>query len=48
MRLGGLPDHGVKQYCSACFDGDYPTRVPSNKQKNRFEYKISQNGRKKK
>lgn len=48
MRLGGLPSGSVKQYCSACFDGDYPTKVPSNKQKNRFEYKISRNGRKKK
>ena len=48
MRLGGKPFDGVKQYCSACFDGDYPTKVPSNKQKNRFEYKISRKGSKKK
>ena len=29
-------------YCSACFDGDYPTAVPREGEKNRFEYKISE------
>ena len=29
-------------YCSACFDGDYPTRVPEQGEKNRFEFKISE------
>ncbi len=39
MQLGGEG----KSYCAACFDGDYPTNIPSNTQKNRFEYKISEN-----
>lgn len=30
-----------KGYCTACFDGDYPTTVPDETQKNRFEQKIS-------
>ena len=29
-------------YCSACFDGKYPTAVPQNNHKNRFEQKLSQ------
>lgn len=29
-------------YCSACFDGDYPTETPAAPQKSRFEYKISE------
>lgn len=28
-------------YCSACFDADYPTAVPSSAEKDRFEFKIS-------
>ena len=28
--------------CSACFDGEYPTRVPEKPAKNRFEQKISE------
>ena len=28
-------------YCKACFDGVYPTKIPSNASKNRFENKIS-------
>lgn len=28
-------------YCSACFDGDYPTAVPTDTRKNRFEQKLS-------
>lgn len=31
-------------YCSACFDNDYPTKIPSNGMKNRFEKKISEKG----
>ena len=27
-------------YCSACFDGDYPTDIPKQGNKNRFEEKI--------
>ena len=30
-----------KGYCTACFDGMYPTATPSETQKNRFEEKIS-------
>lgn len=48
MRLGGDASDGEKRYCSACFDGNYPTKVPANKRKNRFEYKISEKGRRKK
>ena len=29
-------------YCSACFDGNYPTAVPQGNHKNRFEQKLSQ------
>ena len=29
-------------YCSACFDGNYPTPVPQGNHKNRFEQKLSQ------
>lgn len=47
MRLGGEAN-GETKYCSACFDGKYPTKVPTNKRKNRFEYKISDKGRRKK
>lgn len=30
-----------EDYCTACFDGDYPTETPSHTEKNRFEEKIS-------
>lgn len=29
-------------YCTACFSGDYPTQVPTQMHKNKFEQKISQ------
>ncbi len=29
-------------YCSACFDADYPTEVPCDTGKSRFEYRISE------
>ncbi len=50
--LGYLSVNGVKQiakgvcgsgYCTACFDGNYPTPIPSAPMKNRFETKISEN-----
>lgn len=46
--LGYLPKEslcellGSKDYCSACFDGEYPTEIPKNSRKNRFEQKISE------
>lgn len=33
-------------YCSACFDGCYPTEVPTQANKNRFEGKLSERGTK--
>ena len=50
--LGYLSVESVKQiakgvhgtgYCTACFDGKYPTEIPSAPMKNRFETKISEN-----
>ena len=32
---------GNCEYCSACFDGDYPTAVPTDTRKDRFEQKLS-------
>ena len=32
---------GNSDYCSACFNGDYPTRVPTETRKNRFEQRLS-------
>ncbi|MGM9642707.1 MAG: amidophosphoribosyltransferase [Eubacteriales bacterium] len=45
--LGFLPTAGLctltgnREYCSACFTGDYPTEIPKNTYKNRFEEKLS-------
>lgn len=39
-KLGILP--GNDCYCSACFNGDYPTAVPQDTRKDRFEQKLSQ------
>ncbi len=36
-ELVGKPD-----FCSACFDGDYPTAVPADSRKNRFEQRLSE------
>ncbi len=33
---------GNENYCSACFTGTYPTKVPSGTKKNRFEQRISE------
>ncbi len=38
--LATLADCGG--YCSACFDGKYPTAIPSDTRKDRFEVKLSQ------
>ena len=46
--LGYLPVSELKtlaegcEYCSACFDGGYPTPIPANTRKNRFEQKLSE------
>ena len=32
-------------FCSACFDGNYPTAIPTNTCKNRFEQKLSEKER---
>lgn len=32
-------------FCTACFDGEYPTAIPTNTAKNRFETKISEQQR---
>lgn len=39
-RLIGRP--AGEGYCAACFDGAYPTQVPAEGEKNRFEFKISE------
>ena len=36
-RLSGNVD-----YCSACFDGHYPTKIPADTRKNRFEQRLSE------
>lgn len=45
--LGFLPTDALSEligeragYCSACFDGDYPTSIPTDTRKDRFEGKI--------
>lgn len=45
--LGYLPTERLKDlslhsYCSACFDGNYPTRIPDDTRKDRFERKLSE------
>ena len=46
--LGYLPAEslgelaGNKNYCSACFEGRYPTKIPTDTRKNRFEQRLSE------
>ena len=39
---------GSKDYCHACFSGEYPTPIPTHTEKDRFEGKLSQREKKKK
>ena len=38
MLVGGKGE----SFCSACFNGEYPTNVPTETAKNRFEHKINE------
>ena len=46
--LGYLPVEALRElagpeiYCHACFSGDYPTSVPSDTRKDRFEHRLSE------
>ncbi len=42
-KLRLLPGNG--DYCSACFDGLYPTSIPREAEKNRFEQRLSEQNR---
>lgn len=48
--LGYLPIEGLTElvenenFCAACFDGNYPTRIPTDTRKDRFESKLSERG----
>ena len=33
---------GNTEFCSSCFDGVYPTKIPADVRKNRFEQKLSE------
>lgn len=37
---------GSKDYCAACFNGEYPTKIPRDIRKDRFEGKLSENVKK--
>ena len=38
---------GGCDYCSACFNGEYPTRIPTDTRKDRFEQRLSERKKKK-
>ena len=48
--MGYLPIEKLDQlidsedYCAACFQGDYPTKIPADLRKDRFERKLSERG----
>ena len=46
LNVNDLPELAGSSYCSACFDGSYPTDVPSDTRKDRFEQKLSMVGKK--
>ena len=33
---------GCRDYCAACFQGEYPTKIPTDLRKDRFERKLSE------
>ncbi|MBR5508794.1 MAG: amidophosphoribosyltransferase, partial [Lachnospiraceae bacterium] len=33
---------GREEYCAACFHGKYPTKIPKDLRKDRFERKLSE------
>ena len=37
-----LADHTESGFCTACFGGGYPTSIPQDSNKDRFECKISE------
>ena len=45
--LGYLPEESLNlltdnyNFCSACFNGDYPTKIPEDTRKDRFEQRLS-------
>ena len=51
--LGYLPIESLPcltggcDYCSACFNGEYPTRIPTDTRKDRFEQRLSERKKKK-
>lgn len=42
-KLAVCPEGGECGYCTACFNGEYPTEIPKEMGKNRFEQKIGEN-----
>lgn len=43
LPVGRFPDlTGGCGYCSACFDGKYPTKIPADTRKDRFEQRLSE------
>ena len=43
LSLDDLPEMvGKMGYCAACFDGNYPTEIPTDTRKNRFERRLSE------
>ncbi len=42
LPTGALPELCCGGWCGACFTGDYPTAVPTDVRKNRFERKLSE------
>ena len=45
-KIAACPGSRIGEgFCTACFSGNYPTEVPSEPQKNRFEQKLSESRR---